>query len=166
MLVYLIYGWIPISRLCRRSAQTSQTNGTNMERSGPTRQQYHLHHRYLIMTPTTKFTIGFYAVLFLTTLIMLCQTLAKFPLFPFQMDSLDWTAAWLITTIVDYYGACLCFSGVVIGTEESIVKGILWALSFCLLGSPVCCLWVVLHLWRCGGTLKLEKRARHQYEEQ
>jgi len=117
------------------------------------------------MTPTAKFTIGFYAVLFLTTLIMLCQTLAKFPLFPFQMDSLDWTAAWLITTIVDYYGACLCFCGVVIGTEESVVKGVLWALSFCLLGSPVCCLWMVLHLWRCGGTLKLEKRARHQYEE-
>ena len=118
-----------------------------------------------MMNPTTKFATGFYAGLFIVTLTMLCRTLANYPLFPFQMDSLDWTSAWLVTTIVDYYGACLCFCGVVLGTEENILKGLLWAISFCLLGSPVCCLWMVLHLWRCNGTLKLEKRTRHQYEE-
>jgi hypothetical protein len=121
--------------------------------------------RCLIMKPMTKFATGTYAILFIVTLTMLCRTLANYPLFPFQMDSLDWTSAWLITTIVDYYGACLCFCGVVVGTEENLMKGLLWAISFCLLGSPVCCLWMVLHLWRCGGTLRLEKRTRQQYEE-
>ena len=118
-----------------------------------------------MMNPTTKYATGFYAGLFIVTLTMLCRTLANYPLFPFQMDSLDWTSAWLVTTIVDYYGACLCFCGVVLGTEENILKGLLWAISFCLLGSPVCCLWMVLHLWKCNGTLKLEKRTRNQYEE-
>ena len=120
---------------------------------------------FITMNPTTKFATGFYAGLFIVTLTMLCRTLVNYPLFPFQMESLDWTGAWLITTIVDYYGACLCFCGVVLGTEENILKGLLWAISFCLLGSPVCCLWMVLHVWRCNGTFKLEKRTRHQYEE-
>ena len=100
----------------------------------------------IMMNSKTKFAIGFYAGLFIVTLTMLCRTLSDYPLFPFQMDSLDWTGAWLLTTILDYYGACLCFCGVVLGTEENIVKGLLWATSFCLLGSPVCCIWMVLHV--------------------
>mmetsp|Transcript_10106 Transcript_10106/g.21424 ORF Transcript_10106/g.21424 Transcript_10106/m.21424 type:complete len:150 (-) Transcript_10106:1021-1470(-) len=120
--------------------------------------------RFTMTTIYTPLQIAFYAVLFVVTLATISITLVKYPLFPLQTDSLAWSNNWLFATVIDYYGACLCFCGVILGTEETWIKGVLWVLGCCLLGSPVCCLWMVLHLWRCEGTLKLEKRARQEYE--
>lgn len=100
----------------------------------------------------------FYSILFLITLVTISVTLYNFPLFPIQYDSLEWNRTWLVSTVVDYYGACLCFCGVVLSTETSWVRGSAWVAGFCLLGSPMCCLWVLLWLFREGGTLRLERR--------
>jgi hypothetical protein len=102
--------------------------------------------------------IVFYVVLFLACAYNIISVSSKFPLFPFNMDSLEWSNAWLIATIGDYYGACLCFCGVVISSESTWTLGILWSLGCCLLGSPVCCLWTLLYLWNGGGTLRLDRQ--------
>ena len=97
-------------------------------------------HRTYFTTMTANSSllqIAFYAVLFAVTLATISATLAKYPLFPLQTDSLDWSNNWLFATVIDYYGACLCFCGVILGTEENWIKGILWVLGCCLLGSPV-----------------------------
>ena len=111
-----------------------------------------------VQMSTKNLQLGFYTVLFIVTLSGLVSTCNKYPLFPFNMESLDWSNAWLITTILDYYGACLCFCGVVLSSEPSLKVGIAWKVGFCLLGSPVCCIWVLLWLYRGGGSLRLERR--------
>ena len=110
------------------------------------------------MSTIKNLQLGFYAVLFIVTLSGLISTCNKYPLFPFNMESLDWSNAWLMTTILDYYGACLCFCGVVLSSEPSFKVGIAWTVGFCLLGSPICCIWVLLWLYRGGGSLRLERR--------
>ena len=102
--------------------------------------------------------VVFYAILFVTTLSTLVTTCYNYPLFPIQYDSLESNKTWLITTVMDYYGACLCFCGVVLSTETSWVTGLAWVTGFCLFGSPVCCIWMLLWLVRGGGSLRLEKR--------
>ena len=108
-------------------------------------------------------TVAFYVLLFIATLITILNTTYNYPLFPIQSGSLEWNRTWLITTVIDYYGACLCFCGVVLSTEISWARGLAWVTGFCLLGSPVCCFWVLLWLFRGGGSLKLE-RQRDGYE--
>ena len=81
--------------------------------------------------------IVFYAILFMVTFVAITRTLVQHPLFPLNSESLAWSNSWLVATVIDYYGACLCFSGVVLGTEDSWIKGFAWVLGFCLLGSPV-----------------------------
>mmetsp|Transcript_12152 Transcript_12152/g.35567 ORF Transcript_12152/g.35567 Transcript_12152/m.35567 type:complete len:122 (-) Transcript_12152:1899-2264(-) len=100
---------------------------------------------------------SFYSALFIATLTTVSVTLARYPLFPLNTESLEWSNAWLSATVVDFYGACLCFCGVVISSERSWIAAVLWTLGFCLLGSPVCCAWVLIWLWKGGGTLRLER---------
>ena len=107
--------------------------------------------------------LTFYAILFVVTLATIASTLAMFPLFPLQLDSIEWSNKWLGTTVIDYYGACLCFSGVVISSEDSYVRGFLWVLSFNMLGSPFCCLWVLARIYR-GDHLRLESRRHLDFE--
>ena len=102
----------------------------------------------------------FYVILFLFTSSALVSTLIEYPLFPIDNESLDWSNAWLLNTVFDYYGACLCFCGVVLSSESNKVVGVVWVIGCCLLGSPVCCMWVLLRLWN-GGSLKLESNHRH-----
>lgn len=104
----------------------------------------------------------FYSALFIGTLVGIAVTVARFGLFPFQFDSLEWCAAWLKATVVDFYGACLCLCGVILSSEQSWLTGILWVLGCCLLGSPVCCAWVLCRLLRGGGTLRLAKLDRSE----
>eukprot|EP00979_Chaetoceros_neogracilis_P016885 scaffold10152_cov287-Chaetoceros_neogracile.AAC.1 len=82
------------------------------------------------------FQIGFYAILFIVTLSAIISTASKYPLFPFNTESLEWSNAWLIATVIDYYGACLCFCGVVLSSEPSWGVGMAWVAGFCLFGSP------------------------------
>ena len=58
-----------------------------------------------------------------------------------------------MTTIYDYYGAAFCLCSVILSSEKR-VAGILWSLGCCLLGTPVCCAWVVSKLVR-GGSLRI-----------
>lgn len=102
---------------------------------------------------TSQMALGCYCLLFAAVTATVSTTIYRFPLFPFQPNSLEWNYAWLITTVVDYYGACLCFCGVVLSSEPSWARGIAWNL-FLLLGSPACCLWVILRIGN-GGSLRL-----------
>jgi len=116
-----------------------------------------MHRTMTVRSKQALFQLLFYFALFVGTLVAISVTVARYGLFPFQLDSLEWTSAWLSATIVDYYGACLCFCGVVLSSEQSWLIGIAWVIGCCLLGSPVCCAWVLCRLWRGGGTLRLAK---------
>ena len=100
--------------------------------------------------------VGF-ASLFLLTFVSISVALVRYPLFPLNADSLDWSNAWLVSTVVDFYGVCLPFCVVILSSERSWCSGIAWSLGCCLLGSPVCCLWCVIWVWK-GGTLRIERR--------
>lgn len=95
--------------------------------------------------------LTFYGLLFCATLGAIASTAYQHPLFPFQTDNLDWSVAWLWATVIDYYGSTLCFSGIVLASEDGWLTGILWVTGFCLLGSPLCCAWVFLRLVRTGS---------------
>ena len=94
--------------------------------------------------------IGFFGCLGLSFAVVLVKPLLKHPLYPFQPDSAAWSFSWLMTTIFDYYGAALCLSAVVLSSEKR-VHGLLWSFGFCLLGTPVCCCWVISRLLRTGS---------------
>jgi hypothetical protein len=96
---------------------------------------------------------GTYTLLGISALATLLSTLRKHPLWPFQMESLEWCRAWLITTIGDYYGACFALCAVILASENRWA-GIAWSLGCCLFGAPVCCSWVVSRVLR-KGTLAL-----------
>ena len=116
---------------------------------------------------STSVALAVYVVLFVYCAWSLFSTLSEHPLFPFQFSNLEWTAAWLKMTVVDYYGAALPLCGIVIASESPLA-GLLWSLAFCIGGSPFCCAYVIsrltayrdhglqglsLHMtWRGGGS--------------
>mmetsp|Transcript_43890 Transcript_43890/g.99240 ORF Transcript_43890/g.99240 Transcript_43890/m.99240 type:complete len:84 (-) Transcript_43890:462-713(-) len=51
-------------------------------------------------------------------------------------------------------GAAFCLCGIILASEKP-VKGVLWSLGCCLLGTPVCCMWVISRLTRGRGSLRL-----------
>jgi hypothetical protein len=64
-----------------------------------------------------------------------------------------WTREWLYMTIIDYEGAALCL-GLIAIFSEPYYLGFLWALTFCLLGSPFCCVYVAYRLYFKSISLK------------
>ena len=103
----------------------------------------------------------FYVVLFFVTASTITITASSYPLFPFQSESLEWNSNWLIATVIDYYGACLCFCGIIFMSEDNWIHGALWCIGCCLLGSPICCLWMLIFLWKNGaGGLSLSPNRR------
>jgi hypothetical protein len=108
----------------------------------------------------TRVALLFYCVLFCIALYMISTTLYAYPLFPVQPNSLDWNYNWLIATVFDYYGACLCFGGIVLSSEPSWAKGLAWNMGFVLLGSPVCCLWVIMRIRREGSLRLVDSTTR------
>lgn len=131
---------------------------TVMNRCNKTQRLRPAQHYHPRMSDKRIVVVAFYAILFLVTLVTISITTHRFPLFPFQTDSLEWSNAWLAATVVDYYGTCLCFCGVVLSSESNWFVGLAWVLACCLLGSPVCCFWVLWWLSRRGGTLRLKQR--------
>jgi hypothetical protein len=97
-----------------------------------------------------------YAFLGLSVFVYLAVTLHAFPLFDWNFTNIHWTQAWLVMTVVDYYGSTLCLCGIVMYTEPNILYGLVWSLLMCLLGSPFACLWICLKLMT-HHTLKIEK---------
>ena len=85
--------------------------------------------------------------------VLLLRTLRAHPLVPPNPSSLAWNAAWLWTTVVDYYGAALCLVGIILASEKRR-PGVLWSLGCLLLGTPFCCFYVCSRLLRTG-TLRL-----------
>jgi len=76
----------------------------------------------------------------------LCFMLLEFPLFDWAVTDINWTREWLYMTCIDYEGAALCLAIIAIYSESNVFIGILWGLSFCLLGSPCCCAYIVYRL--------------------
>jgi len=113
----------------------------------------------------TWWFIIFYAILLVFTAATITKTASENPLFPFQTESLEWNSNWLIATVIDYYGACLCFCGIVFKSESNWMYGSLWCLGCCLLGSPICCLWMLIFLWKNGvDSLSLSPNRRSHYQ--
>uniref|UniRef100_A0A7S1J163 Uncharacterized protein n=1 Tax=Eutreptiella gymnastica TaxID=73025 RepID=A0A7S1J163_9EUGL len=100
-----------------------------------------------------NWTKAFYWVLLVGCTAAIGVTCWHYPLFPFRLDSLAWATNWLLATCVDYWGAALCLSGVILASER-FPAGPIWVAGCLLLGSPVCCLWVLHRLHR-HGTLGL-----------
>jgi hypothetical protein len=102
-------------------------------------------------------SLMFYAVLLLISLSTIAATLTKYPIFPLDIHSLGWSNGWLLATVINYYGACLCFCGVIVSTEECWWTAILWVIGSCTIGSPALCLYAFLWLTKEGGNLRLER---------
>lgn len=102
----------------------------------------------------------FYAVILLVTLSTLTATFTNHLLFPLQTNDLEWSNAWLLETVIDYYGTCLCFCGVVVASEDTWRSAILWVIACLTVKSPACCLYVFLWLTKEGGSLRLERRSK------
>lgn len=62
-----------------------------------------------------------------------------------QFDQLDWAKAWLYISVADYYGLALCLSIICLHTED-VPYGLMWSLSFCTLGSPAACAYLIMRL--------------------
>ena len=103
--------------------------------------------------------VFFYLALGTACLSALALTLQAQPLFPFQLDSLPWSNAWLIMTVGDYYGSALCLRGFIVATEPA-AQAAAWSLGCLLLGSPVCCLYMLYRL-HYRRTLRLFDRHSH-----
>ena len=95
----------------------------------------------------------FFALLAACITIDLLITLSKTPLFAWATWDIEWSNNWLWYSTVDYYGAALCFSAIVMSTEKSYL-GVMWTVGFMLLGSPVCCIYITYRSF-CFKTLEL-----------
>eukprot|EP00892_Ulva_mutabilis_P005553 jgi/Ulvmu1/336/UM001_0340.1 len=95
-----------------------------------------------------------YSVLCVALVIAMIITLARSPLFPFQMSNLDWTQDWLIFSVIDYYGVSLCFCGIILATESLSITGALWVLGVLLLGSPIACVYMAVRAAKASLALK------------
>lgn len=102
--------------------------------------------------------LAVYSALLVVTASAIALTLHRYPLFPLDTASLEWSNAWLAATVIDYYGAALCFCGVIISTEETWTAAVAWTAACCLLGSPFCCLYVLSKVAR-GKSLRLEPKS-------
>lgn len=69
------------------------------------------------------------------------------------MTDINWTREWLMMTVLDYYGVAFCLAVIVVGSED-MPYGVLWSLGFCLLGSPIACLYIVYRLYYKGISLR------------
>jgi heme/copper-type cytochrome/quinol oxidase subunit 3 len=95
----------------------------------------------------------------------IAYTYTNHPLFPLQTDSLDWSLAWLLASVFDYYGSTICLCAIIVSTEERS-QAIVWCLLCLLLGSPFCCVYIALRL-RAKKTIALSPgvgRADGMYE--
>ena len=98
------------------------------------------------MRQSKSYCIGFlFACLSFAITIYLGWTLNDTPLTEWATWDIQWSNNWLWMSTLDYYGAAACLSAIVIATESQL-RGMLWTVSFLLLGSPMCCIYVA---YRC-----------------
>jgi hypothetical protein len=96
--------------------------------------------------------VTFYSAYFLYAFSTISLALYNYPLFPLKLHDLEWSNVWLVVGVIDYYGACLCLCGVILSSERDWRVGVGWVLGCCLLGSPVCCAWVLQRVFKGGAS--------------
>ena len=89
----------------------------------------------------------FYYILGAVCSITLLQTLCTYPLWDWRIDDLEWVQAWLKMTVLDYYGAAFALSGIAL-TDHGLREGLAWSLGFCILGSPICCVYMMYRTFK------------------
>lgn len=98
---------------------------------------------------------AFYAIIALAFSAVFVRAYSAQPLLPVQPENAKWSSTWLVTAVLDYYTLSACLCGVIVSTEREWLHGLLWCLSFLLLGAPFACAWVVSHVWFGDGTLEV-----------
>eukprot|EP00392_Amoebophrya_sp_AT5.2_P017225 g17554.t1 len=93
---------------------------------------------------------AFYVVLALGFFAALGTTLHHYPLFPLQLDSKEWLAAWLLTTCGDYYVLAFCLSTIIASTETRPYVALCWILAINLLGSAFFALYLLYRVTYYG----------------
>lgn len=69
----------------------------------------------------------------------------RYPLTDFAVTDIDWTREWLIMTVIDYYGVVAALSLITL-LAEPFPYGLIWVIGYCLLGSPICCFYIVFRI--------------------
>ena len=95
------------------------------------------------------FIIILYSALAISFIGLLAYTLYYQPLFPFELDDIEWCKMWLGTTVADYYVLAASLSSIIVATEGWLF-GVFWVLAICMIGSPVSCFYIVYKI--CKGT--------------
>ena len=103
-----------------------------------------------------KAVIAGYSAYALGFFVLLVKTLMAYPLVPPSPNSLAWCRSWLFTTVVDYYGAALALVGIIMSSEPKLLVGLAWSAGCLFLGTPFCCLYVAVRLFRRGSLAALK----------
>lgn len=89
------------------------------------------------------------------------HTNANYNLFTWDFNNLEWSKAWLLTTVIDFYGATIPLIAIVFYTEK-LPYALLWTIGFCLLGSPVHITYAIYRLL-VTGTIGLKSTTGPEY---
>lgn len=79
------------------------------------------------------------------------------PLYRPRLDALAWCQAWLLLSVADGWGVCLCLCGIIVASEPP-GQALLWVCGCCLLRTPCCCAFLCVR-WMRHRTLRLATAA-------
>ena len=99
------------------------------------------------------------AILLGTSGMVLVALVDAGPPWAMQFDSIQWTATWLLTLLVQSYGACVLLCCLIVSSEHSRLAAAAWVLG--ILGGggvPIAALYLLLWVAR-HGTLRLSAGA-------
>lgn len=105
----------------------------------------------------TKLLALLLGIVALIIIYAIAQTNSNYNLFLWDFNNLEWSKAWLVTTVVDFYGATIPLIGIVFQTEP-FLHACIWTCGFCLLGSPIHLSYAIYRLLT-SGTLELKGSA-------
>jgi len=82
--------------------------------------------------------------------ILLCVTMSRYPLLKWSTRDIEWTRAWLYTTIADYYGLALVLSVIFFHLEPFWIAFLLTC-GVCVFGSRIGTIWIAFRLLEGRG---------------
>lgn len=94
---------------------------------------------------------------------LLLSTLKRYPLQKFDFDDAEFSKNWLYVTTLDWFLVTLCFSVVVMYTEESSTAGLIWCGAACIFGAPVFVVYLLLR-YHSHNSLALVQKTTSDYE--
>ena len=94
---------------------------------------------------------------------LLFSTLKNFPLQKFDFDDVGFTKNWLYVATFDWFVVMLCFSVVIMFSEESNGVGAAWCIASYLFGAPVIVAYLLLR-YHQHSTLALTQKTTSDYE--